>query len=165
MKQYEAMFLFDPTIGATFEPLEAEIKRLMDRIDAEIVFCKKWDERRLAYRIKGCKRGVYVLVYFNADGNRITDLERDARISESVLRIMVLRAEGVTPEMMEQAAELRGAQPDGGDGDSDSDDRDRGDRDRGDRGDRDRGRRRDSGRDSRDSGSPAGVGSSDRSSD
>jgi small subunit ribosomal protein S6 len=105
------MFLFDPTFGASWENCENEIKRLMDRIDAEIVFCKKWDERRLAYKIKGCKRGVYVLVYFNADGSRIKELERDTKISEDVLRIMVVCAEGVTPDMMERSCELHGSQP------------------------------------------------------
>lgn len=117
MNQYEAMFLFDPTFGATQENYETEIRRLMERIGAELVFCKKWDERRLAYRVKGCKRGVYVLTYFNADGSRIGELERDVRISENVLRAMVLRAEGVTEEMMEQAIQLRGSQPDSEDSD------------------------------------------------
>jgi len=107
------MFLFDPTFGATMDSCETEIKRLMGRIDAEIVFCKKWDERRLAYRVKGRKRGVYVLVYFKAAGNRIVDLERDVKISENVLRVLVISANDITPEMMEQAVGLRGALPEG----------------------------------------------------
>ncbi len=113
MNQYEAMFLFDPTYGATMETCESEINRLMGRIDAEVVFCKKWDERRLAYRVKGRKRGVYVLVYFKAAGNRIVELERDVKISENVLRILVVSAADVTSEMMEQAVTLRGALPEG----------------------------------------------------
>lgn len=102
MNQYEAMFLFDPTFGNNIEDCETEIRRLMDRAKAEILFCKKWDERRLAYRIKGRKRGVYVLVYFKAPTSNITPLERDAQLSENILRLLVLRAEGVTLEMMER---------------------------------------------------------------
>ena len=103
MNQYEAMFLFDPTFGNNVENCEAEIRRLMERAEAEILFCRKWDERRLAYRIKGCKRGVYMLVYFKAPSSKITPLERDAQLSEPILRLLVLRADGVTPEMMERA--------------------------------------------------------------
>ena len=55
MKQYEAMFLFDPNFGASFENCEKEVRRLMDRAEAELLFCRTWDERRLAYRIKGRK--------------------------------------------------------------------------------------------------------------
>lgn len=102
MNQYEAMFLFDPTFGTNLEDCEAEIRRVMDRAEAEILFCKKWDERRLAYRIKGRKRGVYMLVYFKASSSKITPLERDVQLSEPILRLLVLRADDITAEMMEQ---------------------------------------------------------------
>ncbi len=108
MNQYEAMFLFDPTFAGSFENCEAEIRRLMERAGGEIIFCRKWEERRLAYKLKGRKRGVYVLVYFNAPPEKIGVLERDVQISENVLRILVLRAEGVTGEMMEEAASVGG---------------------------------------------------------
>lgn len=103
MKQYEAMFLFDPTFGASFEACEGEIGRLMERADAEILLCRKWDERRLAYRIDGRKRGVYALVYFKAPPEKIAPLERDAKLSENVLRLLVLRADEVDREAMERA--------------------------------------------------------------
>jgi ribosomal protein S6 len=96
------MFLFDPTFGATWENCENEIRRMMDRAEGEIVFCKLWDERRLCFRIKGRKRGVYVLVYFKAPPGKIGGLERDAQLSEHVLRLMVLKADGLTPEAMER---------------------------------------------------------------
>lgn len=107
MNQYEAMFLFDPTFGASFEACETEIKRLMERASAELLFCRRWEERRLAYKIKGRKRGVYVLVYFKAPPDKIVPLERDVQIAENILRVLVLRADYVTPEMMEMAAQKR----------------------------------------------------------
>ncbi len=103
MNQYEAMFLFDPTFGAAFEKCEAEVRRLMERAQAEILVCQRWDDRRLAYKIKGRKRGVYVLVYFKAPGDKIGPLERDARLSENILRLLVLRADELTLEQMEHA--------------------------------------------------------------
>ena len=135
MNLYEAMFLFDPTFAGAFENCEAEIKRIMDRAEGQIVFLRKWEERRLAYKLKGRKRGVYVLVYFNAPPGKITGFERDAMLSENVLRVLVLRADGMTPELMEKAAAPRVVEPEGdeyGGGRSEG----RGDRDRGDRGDR-----------------------------
>lgn len=120
MNQYEAMFLFDPTFGASFENCEAEIRRLMTRAEAEILLCQRWDERRLAYKIKGRKRGVYVLVYFKAPADKITPLERDAQLSEQILRLLVLRADDLTLEMMQQAAAARAesSESERGEGDS-----------------------------------------------
>ena len=111
MNQYEAMFLFDPTFGNSFEKCEAEIRRLMDRVQGEIIVCRKWDERRLAYRIKGRKRGVYVLVYFKAAPDRIVGLQRDAKLSENILRLLVLRADRLTRQDMESAFPSRGEEP------------------------------------------------------
>lgn len=108
MNQYEAMFIFDPNVGTEFSACETEVKRLVDRAGGELQFCKKWDERRLAYRIKGRKRGIYVLTYFNAPPESIAAFNRDAQISESILRVLVVRADGVTPEMMENFVTARG---------------------------------------------------------
>lgn len=104
MNQYEAMYLFDPTFGGTHENCEAEIRRIMGRAEAELLFCKRWDERRLAFKLKGRKRGVYVLTFFKAHPSKITGIERDVALSENVLRVLVLRADGITPAMMETAS-------------------------------------------------------------
>ncbi len=111
MNQYEAMFLFDPTFGNAFEKCEAEIRRLMERAQAEMLFCRKWNETRLAFRIKGRKRGVYVLVYFKAAQDKIVLLERDAKLSERILRLLVLRADHMTREAMERLLPSQGAEP------------------------------------------------------
>ncbi|MCH8149369.1 MAG: 30S ribosomal protein S6 [Planctomycetes bacterium] len=110
MNQYEGMFLFDPTFGSSIENCETEVNRLMERADGEILFIGKWDERRLAYRINGRKRGVYMLVYFNAPPDKIAGMQRDAQISEDLLRLMVVRADGVSRDMMERQCAARGAE-------------------------------------------------------
>ncbi len=102
MNQYEAMFLFDPTFGTDFGNVKAEIERIMKRAEGEIVFCEKWEERKLAYEIQGRKRGLYVLTYFKAPGDKIAGIERDARLSESILRILVRRADDLAREDMER---------------------------------------------------------------
>ncbi len=65
----------------------------------------------MAYRIKGRKRGVYVLVFFEAPPEGIPSIERDAKLSEDILRVMVLRAERLTRESMERAFPHRAEEP------------------------------------------------------
>ena len=103
-RQYEGMFLFDSGFAADMSKPESEIKRILDRAGAEVVFCRKWDERRLAYDVGKCRRGTYVLTYFNCPSDGITGIERDAQLSENVLRMLVLRADHVTPEQMNEFA-------------------------------------------------------------
>ena len=109
MKRYEGMFLFDNTALHEWSDVEAEVRRLFERIHAEPLVCVKYDERKLAYEIKGRKRGTYVLTYFDADPQRITDLERDARLSELILRTIVLRTDKLSEERL---AELKTRTPD-----------------------------------------------------
>lgn len=109
MKRYEGMFLFDNTALHEWSDVEAEVRRLFERIHTEPLACVKYDERKLAYEIKGRKRGTYVLTYFDADPQRITDLERDARLSELILRTIVLRTDKLSEERL---AELKTRTPD-----------------------------------------------------
>ena len=102
MKRYEGMFLFDTAVARDWAAIEQEVHRLCDRISAELLVCVKFDERKLAYEIQRRKRGMYVLTYFEAAADKITDLERDAELSESILRLMVLRADHVPEEKVSE---------------------------------------------------------------
>lgn len=104
MNTYEMMFIFDPTVGDNWEKVEGEIDRLMQRAEAEVIVTNKLDERRLAFEIEGRKRGLYVLTYFRANGEKITALERDARLSEMILRVLIIRADGISEEKMRSAS-------------------------------------------------------------
>lgn len=103
-RKYEGMFLFDPAATPDWEACRAELDRLMDRIGAKVIVANKWDERRLAYDIRGRKRGIYGLTFFEADPDKLTELERDTNLSEAVLRVLVLKAEHLTEEEMKEAA-------------------------------------------------------------
>ena len=89
---YEGMFLVDAAEAvSSWESLEEAIKKVLSRNQAEVVSLKKWDERKLAYEIKGKSRGAYILCYFHADGGSIAGIERDVRMSERIMRVLILR--------------------------------------------------------------------------
>ena len=98
---YEGMFLFPQSAAADFQGMIDHINEILGRADAEIIAMKKWDERRLAYDIKGNKRGLYILAYFKADRQRISGIERDCNLSELLLRSLVIRADHVPAEEIE----------------------------------------------------------------
>jgi ribosomal protein S6 len=102
--KYEGMFLFDPAVTTDWEAVQAELERLMKRAEARVIVMQRWDERRLAYEIRGRKRAIYALTYFEADPSKIAPLERDVQISEAVLRCLVLRADHLTEEEMKEMA-------------------------------------------------------------
>ena len=101
MNNYEGLFLLPQSAGSDLGGAAELVKSLLDKVGAEIIAFRKWDERRLAYEIKGNKRGLYFLCYFKADGSQITPLDRQCLLSEGILRHMVTRADHLTLEQMQ----------------------------------------------------------------
>ena len=93
-KLYEAMFLVDSNLaGSDWDGVLTTIKNILERAQAEIVSLRKWGDRRLAYEINHKNKGTYILCYFRADGFRIQDIERNVRLSEQIMRVLILNAE------------------------------------------------------------------------
>ncbi len=102
---YEGMFLIDVGLANDWSRAEAVIQRIIDRAEAQLLFCQKWDERRLAYEIAGRRRGVYVLTYFKAPAENIGTIERDVQLSENILRVLVLQKNQLTEAEISQMGE------------------------------------------------------------
>lgn len=102
-KLYEGMFLVDSArAGADWDGINAAIRKILGRAEAEIVSIRKWDDRRLAYEIKHVSRGTYILAYFRADGQNIQGIEKAVQLSEKILRVLILSAEHMTAEDMDK---------------------------------------------------------------
>ena len=97
---YEGMFLIGQSQTGDLGAIIQHIDEIMQRGHATVIAMKKWDERRLAYEIKGQKRGLYILVYFKAPGDSLAHIERDCNLSEKILRAMVIRADHLTEDEM-----------------------------------------------------------------
>ena len=102
-KLYEGMFLIDSAhAGSDWDGVIASITRILERVQAEIVSIRKWDDRKLAYAIGGKTRGTYILCYFRADSRKIQDIEKAVKLSEQIMRVLILNAERITKEDMEK---------------------------------------------------------------
>lgn len=101
VNQYEAMFLLGPAATQENEGGVALVRALVERHGGQLNHIKKWDERRLTYEIKKQKRGTYVIAFFKASGNAITPLEREVKLSDDFLRVLVTRADHLNQQEME----------------------------------------------------------------
>ena len=130
MPLYESVYIARPDISSTqVEALTADITKIVEDNGGKVTKDEYWGLKSLAYRIKKNRKGHYSLLNIDAPPAALTEMERNMRIHEDILRYMSIRVdeheEG--PSAMMQSKSSR-------------DDRDR-DRDR------DRGRDGDSGPD------------------
>ena len=100
---YEGLFLFPQSAVSNMQAAVDHVNSILDRAGAEVLAFSKWEERRLAYDIKGNKRGVYFLAYFRCEPPRLADLERSCNLSEQLLRSLVVRADHLNAEDIEAA--------------------------------------------------------------
>jgi small subunit ribosomal protein S6 len=96
---YECMFLLDPNkVSGDVSAAAKQLHTIFERHQAEIQASRQWDERRLAYPVKGHKKGLYYLTYFRSDGKNLAEIERDFALNEMILRSLVLK---VDPKMVD----------------------------------------------------------------
>src|SRR5438034_6973898 len=90
-KVYECMFLLDTTkVGGDVPAADKNLRGLLEKNNAEVLASRPWDERRLAYPIRGQKKALYYLLYFRTGGENVVAIERDFQLNEIILRAMVL---------------------------------------------------------------------------
>jgi len=91
MKQYECMYILKPNLEE--EARAALIEKFSGIVTAnggEIVKIDEWGKKRLAYAINYIEDGFYILMYFKAGSDLNVELERNFKISEDVMRYMVV---------------------------------------------------------------------------
>jgi small subunit ribosomal protein S6 len=107
-KLYEGMFLVDSALAASdWQGVINTIRSILDKAGVEIVSVDKWDERKLAYGIRGKSRGTYILAYFRADGSQVAPIERAAQLSEDIMRVLILCVEGVDEQYLTRGSQDR----------------------------------------------------------
>jgi small subunit ribosomal protein S6 len=100
---YEGMFLFNiQAINNDLQSAIDHVTEILTRAEAQIVAITRYDERRLAYEIKGQKRGLYLLAYFNVRPSQVANIERDVNLSELLLRCLIIRGEHLGETEMQQ---------------------------------------------------------------
>lgn len=108
MKLYEGMFLLDnQVVRADWNAAKAAVTGALAKHGAAVKTARRWDERRLAYPIKGRKRATYLLAYFEQGSDGAATLRRDLEIDERVLRYLITSVEELPEGELEKSqAEL-----------------------------------------------------------
>jgi small subunit ribosomal protein S6 len=86
------MFLLDSAkVATSWDDAVRHVHDILAKHNAEIVASRQWDERRLAYAVEGQKKGTYLLTYFKTDGSEMKEISADCRLSELILRELILK--------------------------------------------------------------------------
>jgi small subunit ribosomal protein S6 len=88
--------------------LPAEVEGMIKSAGGEVLVSRLWEERRLAYPIKGQRKGTYWLMYFRGPSSILAPLNRQWEIHEGMLRHLVLK---IHPHLVDAVLEHAKAGP------------------------------------------------------
>lgn len=93
MNKYESVIIINPSVDE--EGIKALIQKFTDIINNEgkVESAEELGKKRLAYEIQKNKEGFYVIFNFEAKPELITELERNYRIEDSVMKFITVRKE------------------------------------------------------------------------
>jgi len=115
MPLYEHVFIARQDIsGAQVDQLVEAFTGVVENGGGKVVGTESWGLRNLAYRIKKNRKGHYVMMNLDAPSEVVTELERQQRIHDDILRYLTLRIEELEegPSMMMQGRKERGSRRD-----------------------------------------------------
>ena len=87
---YEVVYIMDPALGE--EAIAAMIEKFKTLVETQgtVAAIDDWGKRRLAYPINDLTEGYYVLMTFNAKPEFPRELDRILRITDGVMRSLIV---------------------------------------------------------------------------
>lgn len=93
MNKYESIFIINPDLSEEdTAALVAKFKSLLES-SAQLDSIDEWGKRKLAYEIADKTEGYYVLVNFSAEPEFPHELERIYKITDGIIKYMVIKKE------------------------------------------------------------------------
>lgn len=94
MPLYESVYIARPDISAAqVESLTESLSKILEENGGKVTKNEYWGLKSLAYRIKKNRKGHYSLMNIDAPAAALSEMERNMRLNEDVLRYMSIRVE------------------------------------------------------------------------
>ena len=94
MRQYELMVIVHPDVAE--DGLANTVDTIRGWVDAgtgKVVKIDNWGRRKFAYSIRKLREGNYILFTLELEPAAVSEVERNLRLSEEVLRHLLVRLE------------------------------------------------------------------------
>ncbi len=92
MSLYEGMFIIEGKIADDdVQKATSQIEEQISNNNGKVIENKSIGRRQLAYEIKGCTEGTYVLIDFELDGLALKPMQEKLKLDQKILRALILK--------------------------------------------------------------------------
>ena len=93
-RAYETIYILRPNAGEeAAEKVAGRVVETIDRLEGKLVEVDVWGRRRLAYKIKGNAKGVFIYLRYLGYPGLVQEIERNMRMLDSVLKYQTVKLE------------------------------------------------------------------------
>ncbi len=101
MNRYEVMYLISPKIkDEDLNPLTEQLRTLISKHEGKVAEEEDLGKKKLAYPIKHFRHGFYYVMYFDMPGAKLSALEADLKMTDDVLRYLIVKHDAKTLNAM-----------------------------------------------------------------
>ena len=106
-REYETIYVLRPDAGReASESISTRVQDVISKQRGALTRVENWGYRKLAYPVKKHGRGVYVYLKYLGDGELVSELERNLRLQDAVLKFQTVRLEDVKSDAAAAAGEI-----------------------------------------------------------
>jgi small subunit ribosomal protein S6 len=106
-REYETIYVLRPDAGKqTSESIGARVLDVISKQHGALTKVENWGYRKLAYPVRKHGRGVYVYLKYIGDGALVSELERNLRLQDAVLKFQTVKISDEVAAATAQPAEI-----------------------------------------------------------
>ena len=95
MRNYELTFIIPSDISEDdINGVVTQVQGWVEGVQGKVTKIDHWGRRRLAYDIAEYREGHYVLLNIDLEPQSTTELERNLKLSDKVMRYLLVRVDG-----------------------------------------------------------------------
>ena len=92
MKKYETIFILNPDLDEEqTQSTIGKVKGIITQANGEIIKTEDWGKQKLAYLVKKKDKGHYILIHFSGSPALLSELERNFRVMDAVIKFQSVR--------------------------------------------------------------------------
>lgn len=120
MRSYQSLIILKPDLeDAQVDQVIEKIGRFIQKSGGSTLKLEKWGKKRLAYKVKKNKFGIYINIYHTCANDKVAELEKEYQLYDQIIKYMIIKIEDKDLErILQESEQIPLTDDDGENGDS-----------------------------------------------
>ena len=92
MRSYQSVIVLKPDLDVTqLDQAIEKIEGFFKKSGGAVISLEKWGKKRLAYKIKKHKFGIYLNIYHTCECLKVSAMEKDYQLYDNIIKYLIIR--------------------------------------------------------------------------